>query len=213
MIDALNAILVAVLVLNLLALGTGRILAVVRIIAVQGALLGVLPLLVHDHLTPAVFVVAAATIAFKGFAIPAILGRALGDAKVKHEIKPAFGLLPTMVFGALATACALIIARRLPLAEEHTGSLLLPAALATAAVGFILIITRYKAIFQVVGYLVVENGIFIFGMLLIEAMPLLVEMGVLLDLFIGIFVTSVIVNHINRAFSSMDTRRLASLKE
>ena len=98
MIDALNAILVAVLVLNLLALGTGRILAVVRIIAVQGALLGVLPLLVHDHLTPAVFVVAAATIAFKGFAIPAILGRALGDAKVKHEIKPAFGLLPKYPF-------------------------------------------------------------------------------------------------------------------
>ena len=64
-----------------------------------------------------------------------------------------------------------------------------------------------------IGYLVLENGIFIFSMLLIEAMPLIVEMGVMLDLFVGIFVTCIIINHINRAFSSMDTRRLVSLKE
>jgi len=50
-------------------------------------------------------------------------------------------------------------------------------------------------------------------MLLVEAMPLIVEMGVMLDLFVGIFVTCIIINHINQAFSSMDTRRLVSLKE
>jgi hydrogenase-4 component E len=60
---------------------------------------------------------------------------------------------------------------------------------------------------------VLENGIFIFGILLVEAIPLVVEMGMLLDLFVGIFVISIITNHINRAFSSMDTRRLVSLKE
>jgi len=64
-----------------------------------------------------------------------------------------------------------------------------------------------------VGYLVLENGIFIFGMLLVEAMPLVVEMGVLLDLFVAIFVICIIVNQINQAFASMDTRRLVSLKE
>jgi len=63
------------------------------------------------------------------------------------------------------------------------------------------------------GYLVLENGIFIFGMLLVQAMPLVVELGVLLDLFVAIFVICIIVNHINQAFSSLDTRRLASLKE
>jgi hydrogenase-4 component E len=63
------------------------------------------------------------------------------------------------------------------------------------------------------GYLVLENGVFIFGMLLVQAMPLVVELGVLLDLFVAIFVISIIVHHINRAFSSLDTRRLSSLKE
>ena len=63
------------------------------------------------------------------------------------------------------------------------------------------------------GFLQLENGIFIFGLLLVEAMPFLVEVGVLLDLFVGIFVLSIIIHHINREFSSQDTRRLSLLKE
>ena len=87
------------------------------------------------------------------------------------------------------------------------------SSIATVLTGFILLITRFKALTQVMGYLVLENGIYIFGMLLVEAMPLVVEMGVLLDLFVAIFVICIIVNRINQAFSSLDTRRLASLKE
>ena len=64
-----------------------------------------------------------------------------------------------------------------------------------------------------IGYLVLENGIFIFGLLLIEAVPFLVELGVLLDLFVGMFVISIIIHHINREFASLDTRRLSALKE
>ena len=79
--------------------------------------------------------------------------------------------------------------------------------------GFLILTTRRKAITQVVGYLVLENGIFVMGLALLEAMPLLVEAGVLLDLFVGIFVMGIIINHISREFSSMDTARLSSLKE
>jgi hydrogenase-4 component E len=88
-----------------------------------------------------------------------------------------------------------------------------PASLATVAVGAILITTRRKAISQVLGYLVLENGIFVFGLLLVEAMPFLVEAGVLLDLFVGIFVLSIIIHHINREFASLDTRRLSLLRD
>ena len=98
-------------------------------------------------------------------------------------------------------------------AAAATPTLIIPASIATVLVGFIILISRFKAISQVLGYLVLENGIYIFGMLLIEAIPLVVEMGMLLDLFVGVFVISIITNHINQAFSSMDTRRLVSLKE
>lgn len=213
MTNLLNAILVIILVMNLFALGTSRIHAVVRIVAMQGVLLGIIPLLVHKHLTLPMVLMAIVAMVLKGIAIPTIMIRALRSAQIKREVEPLIGLLPSILIGALATALALLFAGQLPLVSVHHGMLLVPTAIATVLVGFIQLVTRYKAISQVIGYLILENGIFVFGMLLIEAMPLIVEMGVLLDLFVGIFVICIIVNRINEAFSSMDTRRLVSLKE
>jgi hydrogenase-4 component E len=85
--------------------------------------------------------------------------------------------------------------------------------LATVFTGSLLFSTRRKAITQVVGYLVMENGVFIMGLALVEAMPLLVELGVLLDLFVGIFIMGIIINQISREFSSLDTENLSTLKE
>ena len=79
--------------------------------------------------------------------------------------------------------------------------------------GFIMLTTRRKAITQVVGYLILENGIYIMGLALLDAMPFLVEVGVLLDLFVAIFVMGIIINHISREFRSTDVARLSSLKE
>ncbi len=66
---------------------------------------------------------------------------------------------------------------------------------------------------QVLGFLLLENGILLFGLLLLEAMPFLVEAGVLLDLFTGVFVMGIIIHHISREFSSMGTEHLSELKE
>ncbi len=213
MTHILNAICVVLLMLNLFALGTSRILSVIRIVAAQGALLGLIPLLMHGHLTLAAVLAAGAAVVLKGIVIPSMMVRALRDAQIKREVEPLVGLLPSIIFGALATVFALLFASHMPLADQHIDALLVPTSIATVLAGFILLITRFKALSQVIGYLVLDNGIFIFGMLLVDAMPLVIEMGVLLDLFVGIFVSCIIVNHINRSFSSMDTRRLSSLKE
>jgi hydrogenase-4 component E len=211
--SCVNLLLVLVLMLNLFALGSSRISAVIRIAALQGTLLGILPLIAHPQLTVAALIMSAAAIVLKGITIPLMLSHALRETQIKREVEPIVGFLPSIILGALATGFASIVASQLPLNEEHTASLLVPAALATVLVGFILLTTRFKAITLVIGYLVLENGIFIFGMLLLEAMPLIVEMGVLLDLFVCVFVVCIIVNHINRVFSSLDTRRLTELKE
>ena len=213
MTNLLNSILVIVLMLNLFALGTSRIVSVIRTVSIQGVLLGLLPLLSHGHLSLTAFLTILPTIALKGVVIPGMMTHALRDVKIKREVEPLIGLQPTVILGALGTVFALLFADQLPLATQHAGALIVPTAIATVLTGFILLITRFKALTQVMGYLVLENGIFIFGMLLVEAMPLIVEMGAMLDLFVGIFVTCIIINHINRAFSSMDTRRLVSLKE
>ena len=214
MTELLNAVLMIMLILNLFTLGSSRMVTLIRIVAVQGVLLGALPLiLMHANLTLPAVIAAVAAIVIKGSLIPGIMLRALRSAQIKREVEPLIGFLPSIFLGALGTAAALLFFGQLKLVNHQDGLLIIPTAIATVFVGFILLTTRFKAITQVLGYLILENGIFVFSLLLIEAIPLVVEMGMLLDLFVGIFVISIITNHINRAFSSMDTRNLVSLKE
>ena len=79
-------------------------------------------------------------------------------------------------------------------------------------IGLFLIISRKKALMQVIGYLVMENGIFLFGVITVVETPLLVELGMLLDAFVGVFVMGIAIFHINREFGSMDIDRLNALR-
>jgi hydrogenase-4 component E len=211
--DLLNALFVLILTLNLFALGNGRILSVIRIVAAQGVILGILPLLMHERPSLPELLSAAAAISLKGIVIPSIMIKALRDVRIEREVEPLVGLLPSTILGALVTACAFLAFGSLRAENVLDVSLIIPTSIATVLVGFILLTTRFKALSQVQGYLVLENGIYIFSLLLVDAIPLVVEMGMLLDLFVSVFIVSIITNHINRAFSSLDTRALASLKE
>ena len=212
-ISAVNLLLVGVLLLNLFMLGTSRIRALIQAAALQGVVLGVMPLLVGDPRSWNAGFIAIATVLLKGSVIPRMLRRALREAQIKREVEPLIGFVPTMLLGASGTLLSIAFASGLPLEPQHRELLIVPASFSTVVTGFLLLTTRIKAITQAIGYLVLENGIFIFGLLLVEAMPFLVEIGVLLDLFVGIFVVSIIIHNINREFASLDTRRLASLKE
>jgi len=211
--NLVGPLLVTVLLFNLFLLGTSRLQAVINASAAQGVVLGLLTLCVHEGFSPFILLITFVTILLKGVLIPGMLLRAIRDAAIRREIEPFIGFLPCLLLGALGTGASLIFARTLPLAPEHVGSLLVPAAMATVWTGFLVLTTRRKAITQVVGYLVLENGIYIMGLTLLQAMPFMVEMGVLLDLFVGIFVMGIILNHIRREFSSLDTAHLSALKE
>jgi hydrogenase-4 component E len=208
-----DPLLVLIMMLNFLLLGTSRLRAAIGASALQGALLGLLTVFVHSGPALRPLLVGAAAIAIKGLLIPGMLQRALRDAAIRREIEPYISFVMSLVLGAVATGAAILFADRLPLAPEHQGSLLVPASLATVLTGFVILATRRKAITQVVGYLVLENGIFIMGLTLHEAMPSLVEVGVLLDLLVAIFVIGIVINHINREFASLDVARLDTLKE
>lgn len=211
--SAVDPLIVIVLMLNFLLLGTSRLRTAIATSALQGALLGVLTVAAHGSLTLRPVVVGAAALAIKGLAIPTMLHRALRDVAIRREIEPYVSFVTSIVLGAAATGAAVFFADQLPLAPEHEGSLLVPAALATVLVGFLILSTRRKAITQVVGYLTLENGIFMMGLTLHGAMPELVEIGVLLDLLVAIFVIGIVINHINREFASLDVARLDTLKE
>lgn len=212
MTNLANGILLTVILLNYFILGTSRLGTCIRTVAAQGILLALLPPLVYG-LNGHSAVLMTGALVIKGIIIPWLLFRAIRQVRIRREIEPRISYIATLVLGALITAGAFIFADRLPLLPEHLHSLFIPTSLSTLGAGFLLLITRRKAITQVVGYLIFENGIFIFGILLADAMPLMVETGVLLDMLVAIFVMGIVMNHINREYSSINTEHLSLLKE
>ena len=208
-----DPLLVVILLLNLFVLGTSRLRAVIGASALQGVVLGILTVTAHGDVTVEVVLVAIAAVAIKGILIPQFLHKAMRDVAIEREVEPLIGFIPSLLLGALGTALAVIFSETLPLIDADRPHLTLPSSFATVITGFIVLTTRRKAITQVVGYLILENGIFIMGLALLDAMPFLVEVGVLLDLFVAIFVMGIIINHISREFASTDVARLSSLKE
>ena len=211
--STLNLLVGLAMGLNLLALGSSRLPSIIRAAATQGMVLGVLPLLMEAEFHWVVGLVAVGTVAIKGFIIPNLLRRALRAANIDREVEPLIGFIPSLLLGAAATIGAVALSGVLPLRPEHAGLLLVPGAFATAVSGFLLLMGRTKAISQVCGYLILENGIYLFGLLLIRTTPLIVEAGILLDLTVGVFVIGIIVDRIQKEFDTLDTRKLTSLHE
>jgi len=213
MMAYLNLFLGLAMGLNLLALGSSRLPTLIRAMSAQGVILGALPLIMEHELDWRIILLAIATLLGKGLVIPSLLRRAMRTAYIPREVEPLIGFIPSIVLGASGAIFALAVTEALPLLPEHAHSLLVPAALATMLSGLILLIGRTKAISQVCGYLILENGIYLFGLLLISSMPLTVEAGVLLDLTAGVFIIGIVVDRIQRAFDSIDTRKLTALRE
>jgi hydrogenase-4 component E len=206
--------LIALIMLtNFTLVVTNRINKAIQIAVIQGVILGVLPLTMGLWRIPHIVLMSAAAVAVKGWLIPYLFRRAMQQVKIDREVGPYIGYSASLVLCALGTGLSLVLAHNLPLKLGTPNPLFVPASLATLLTGFLLLVSRRKALTQVVGYLVLENGIYLFALLLVEEMALLVETGILLDLFVGIFVMGIVINHIRVAFDSIDTRKLAALKE
>jgi hydrogenase-4 component E len=210
----LSDFLIALIMLtNFTLVVTNRINKAIQVAVLQGVILGVLPLAMGLWRIPHIVLMAAAAVTVKGWLIPYLFRRALRQVKIDREVGPYIGYSASLLLCALGTGLSMLLAHNLPMKLGTTNTLFVPASLATLFTGFLLLVSRRKALTQVVGYLVLENGIYLFALLLVEEMALLVETGILLDLFVGIFVMGIVINHIRVAFDSIDTRNLAQLKE
>ena len=205
-------VLLLVVLTNFTVLGTTRLSTCIRALAVQGFLLGILPVLLATIFSAHLVVLTLGTLAVKAIALPWFLRWAIREAAVRREVEPLLGFIASLLLGAFAVGLAFAVAARLPLAAPST-ELLVPVSLATVIIGFIVLITRRKAITQVVGYLILENGIYLFGLTQAESVPFLLELGVLLNVFAGVFIMGIVVFHINREFDSLDSARLTELSD
>jgi hydrogenase-4 component E len=207
-----SLLLLLVVLTDFMVLGTSRLATAIRAVALQGLLLGLLPVAQATEWSLHVVGLAAGTIAIKAVALPWFLRWAIREASVRREMEPLVGFVMSLLLGTVAVAASFAVAPRLPL-PDGGGTLLVAVALSTVIIGLLVLTTRLKAITQVVGYLMLENGIYVFGLTQTDRVPFLLELGVLLDVFVGVFVMGIVVFHISREFDSISSARLTELRE
>ncbi|MCM8794551.1 MAG: hydrogenase [Candidatus Omnitrophica bacterium] len=209
-----QSILISVVLANLFVLGSHPLSACIRAVALQGIALGLLPLCLHpEERSIHVLAIALGVVGLKGFLIPGLLFRAIRDAAIRREQEPLIGFNAGLLLGAVLIGLGFGIAGKLPLPEHLASSLVIPVALSTVMMGLLIIVTRAKILSQALGYLILENGIYAFGLILVIELPGLVEIGVLLDVFAGIFIMGTVIEHIHQEFGSISAHKLINLKE
>ena len=206
-------IFVLLLLSNLRLLASGRLGAKIRTVAAQGILLGLVPLLAGGHGQGLrVLSVALAGMLLKGAVFPWLLHRAVREARVNREVQPYVGYAASLLIGMLALAGSFLFSRRLAPFPAGATSLLVTTAVFSLFTGLFIIVSRKRAINQVLGFLVLENGVYLFGAGVMREASLLVEIGILLDIFVAVFVMGIALFHINREFDHIETNRLSNLK-
>jgi len=213
--EQLSQLLLAFIVfLSLYLLGSSSLTGCIKIVALQGMCLGVLPLTIHaEGFHPRALLLAAGMFVLKGIVIPRILKYAIREVKIRRELEPIVGYAPSLLLGAALVGVSFVLAERLPVPAGLRTSLLIPISLATVMMGMLMMISRIKAVTQVIGYLVFENGIYLFGLAISYEVPWLIEMGVLLDVFVAVFVMGIVIDHIARANDSTSTEKMTRLND
>lgn len=206
-------LLIGIVITAFVMLGVTRHATGIRIVALQGALLSLLPIVADWSFDIQSLTIFCTTFAIKAIVIPILLFRSLREATVQKEIRPTVSLNVSLLIGGAIALLAFSSLKVLPGPTAIFSPLIIPSALAVVLIGFFLLVSRSGAMTQVIGFLVLENGIFLIGMMLVVDFPMMVEMGVLLDMLVGVFVMGIMIYKINRTFDHIDTRSLARLKD
>jgi hydrogenase-4 component E len=210
----IDTVLVSLALTSVLLLGSSRLTRCIRIVAFQGVLLGALTVTAHaGNISLRVAFLAVAITSLKGLVFPWLLSRVLRSADVRREVEPLVSYITSLLAGTAALAFSFWLSARLPLPLPPRSSLVVPVALFTTLSGLFLIVSRRTALIQVLAYLVLENGIYTFGVGVVEGTPMVVELGILLDVFVAVFVMGIAIFHISREFDHIDAEQLSALRD
>ncbi len=164
-----------------------RLIIYVRLIAFQGLLLcGIAIFELSEVNTANLLFIAAETLAFKAILIPSLLKKIIvksGVTKVHRHAMPGFYLL---IFSVMSLLASIILA--FSLQNQYVNTLFMTIALFCLFTGLLLIVTHRLIISHLIGFLIMENAVFIFSLAVGNEMPMLINIGILLDIFVGVLV-------------------------
>lgn len=209
-------VLALFLIADLALARASRLKSAIRIVALQGWIVGMLPIFLWDWQAsgcPEIRIcgIALMNAVVKGVAMPLLLTYAVRKARTRREVEPIISFQMSSFIVFLMAVGGFAIGRLLHIHETISSEFAIPVSFTTMGTGLLLISARKKAITQVIGFLVLENGISLFGAGILLEYGIVVELGILLDVFALVFILGIAAFQINRTFSSTDTDRLNHL--
>lgn len=210
----INLFAAVILLLAFAMLAQRRVVQLINLFALQGFVLCLSTLVMaaktgQSHL----YYSAALTLTLKALLLPWILRRLVKKLHIRAEVEPLVNIPTTMLIGLVLVVIAFNVALPISQLASTIARGMLGIALATVMLAFLMMITRRKAITQVVGFLAMENGLFLAATSATYGMPMVVELGIALDVLVGTLILGVFFFQIRDQFDSLDIHHMEQLKE
>ena len=189
-----------------------RLMTYIKVLALQGVLLFFVVFIQLSEINPVnLALILLETIVFKSVAVPVFLSYLLKRNNITREAEP---FLPNFVSLVITTAIVVVnILIANAIKDDHLDKIFFVVALSTLFFGLYLIATRRKIITHVMGYMVIENGVFVLSLAIGNEMPLLVNLGIMLDIFASVLILGIFMNKIGDVFKDVDVDQLSNLKD
>lgn len=213
MIYLVDTILSLVLLSVLFSFASTRLPGLIRLVAFQGIVVSIVPLYIGHEMSTGGFIFTMATLVIRGIIIPMCIYLVIKKVAIEREVEPIIGYHASILCGLALIVAATFISHQLNIPSVSDFLLLLPTAIALLVTGMFLLMARRNAIAMVIGYIMMENGIYLAGTTISARTRHIVEFGILLDVLAGVMIMAIILQNIKQTFDDVDTALLRTLKE
>ena len=189
-----------------------RMTTYVNVLAMQGILLFLIAFIELKHInTVNLVLILLETIIFKSVAVPVFLRYVLKRNHITREAEPYLPNFVSLIITTVIVVTTILLSNTME--ESYLDKMYFVVALSTLFTGLYFIATRRKIITHVMGYLIIENGVFVLSLAVGNEMPMLVNLGIMLDIFASVLILGVFLNKIGDVFKDIDVNQLTNLKD
>ncbi|MBI3640320.1 MAG: hypothetical protein HY223_08410 [Thaumarchaeota archaeon] len=162
-----------------------------------------------------IYIAAGMTLVIKSIIIPKVLTYVTRKLEIefKLETNPYISIRASVIISALLVALSYFLTQQIPFKSDQIVNVYLPVSMAQFFIGLFVLVNRRTVLNQVVGLLIIENGLFLFTLALTHGVSLLIEVGIFLDILVGIVISSILLFRISRTFDSLDVGKLENLRD
>ena len=189
-----------------------RMLTYLKVLAFQGVLLFVVVFIQLNEINPVnLALILLETIVFKSVAVPLFMAYVLKRNNITREAEPFLPNFVSLIITTLIVVVTILLANGVK--DDHLEKIFFVVALSSLFTGLYFISTRRKIITHVIGYLIIENGVFVLSLAVGNEMPMLVNLGIMLDIFASVLILGIFLNKIGDVFKDVNVDQLSSLKD